>query len=319
MQNIPIISLKSDVKVSAQAIGLACEEFGFFCISDHGISEELQVRLEILSQQFFALPHDEKMNISMEKGGRAWRGFFPVGGELTSGKPDLKEGIYFGEELSCQHEKVKRDLPLHGPNLFPAIPQFKETVLEYMEQMTQLSHRLMSLISMSLGLEEDYFFKHYTNDPTLLFRIFHYPPVSEQNVLTHPWGVGTHTDYGLLTILKQDDCGGLEVHSKNGWMAVPPMANTFVCNIGDMLDYLTNGRYLSTPHRVRNTSGKERYSFPFFFDPGFAAAIQKLPNQPLHKTTRWDHADLHQFQGSYGEYLVGKVSKVFPTLATRKL
>jgi isopenicillin N synthase-like dioxygenase len=319
MRRIPIISLKSDVTEIAQTLGLACEDFGFFCVSDHGISLDLQSRLEKLSQQFFALPLEQKMAISMDKGGPAWRGFFPVGGELTSGKPDLKEGLYFGEELSAEHPKVREGLPLHGANLFPSIPGFRETVLEYMAQMTDLSHRLMGFISLSLGLREDFFFANYTNDPTLLFRIFHYPPVNEENRATHPWGVGTHTDYGLLTILKQDDCGGLEVYSKKEWLAVPPMPDTLVCNIGDMLDYLTGGRYLSTPHRVRNTSGKERYSYPFFFDPGFAAPIKKLPHQPKSTSTRWDNADLYQFQGSYGEYLVGKVSKVFPTLATNKL
>ncbi len=309
---IPVIDLSQDEKVAATLIGQACGEHGFFCIINHGVSLELQERLENLSQQFFAQDEASKMKIAMSKGGKAWRGFFPVGGELTSGKPDLKEGLYFGDELPASDPR-----PLHGANLFPDVPEFREAVMEYMAAVTKLSHQLMRLISLSLGLDKDYFQKNYTTDPTLLFRIFHYPPSTPENVITHPWGVGTHTDYGLLTVLKQDDCGGLEVKAKSGWMAVPPIPNTFVCNIGDMLDYLTQGRYRSTPHRVRNTSGRERYSYPFFFDPGFNAPILPLPNLsglPDRMSERWDHADLYQFQGNYGDYLLKKVSKVFPEL-----
>lgn len=309
---IPVIDLTQDERSVAAMIGRACAEHGFFCITHHGISLELQHRLENLSTRFFAQDEATKMQISMSKGGKAWRGFFPVGGELTSGKPDLKEGLYFGDERPSTDPR-----PLHGPNLFPNIPEFRETIFEYMTAVTQLSHRLMELVSLSLGLEKNYFRQHYTADPTLLFRVFHYPPSTPENIVTHPWGVGTHTDYGLLTVLKQDDCGGLEVHAKSGWIAVPPLTNTFVCNIGDMLDYLTQGRYRSTPHRVRNTSGRERYSYPFFFDPGFSAPIKSLPNLsglPDRMAERWDKADLYQFEGAYGDYLLKKVSKVFPAL-----
>jgi isopenicillin N synthase-like dioxygenase len=309
---IPVIDLALDEEITAAMIGQACREHGFFCITNHGVSRELQQRLEDLSQRFFALDEVTKLEIAMSKGGKAWRGFFPVGGELTSGKPDLKEGLYFGAELPATDPR-----PLHGANLFPALPQYRETVLDYIAALTALSHRLMRLVSLSLGLAPEYFQRHYTSDPTLLFRVFHYPPSTPENLATHPWGVGTHTDYGLLTVLKQDDCGGLEVHTKAGWLAVPPHEDTFVCNIGDMLDYLTEGRYRSTPHRVRNTSGRERYSYPFFFDPGFAAPIRPLPNLsglPHRRSERWDHADLYQFEGTYGDYLLKKVGKVFPDL-----
>src|SRR3984957_19373628 len=133
------------------------------------------------------------------------------------------------------------------------------------------------------------------------------------------WGVGEHTDYGLLTLLAQDDVGGLQVKTAQGWIEAPPLSDTLVCNIGDMLDRLTGGYYRSTPHRVLNTSGKERYSFPFFFDPAFDAAIVPLPDHAKlardDSTERWDCQNVHDFAGSYGDYLIGKVSKVFPALA----
>ncbi len=130
--------------------------------------------------------------------------------------------------------------------------------------------------------------------------------------------MGEHTDYGVLTILKQDDCGGLQVKTGSGWIEAPPLADSFVCNIGDMLDRLTGGVYRSTPHRVRNVSGKSRISFPFFFDPGWNAEIVPLPahaGASDDSNERWDQANVHTFTGTYGDYLMSKVSKVFPDLA----
>src|SRR5262249_39096214 len=140
----------------AAALRAACEDAGFFYAVGHGVDAQLQRRLEDLSGRFFAQPLDEKMKIRMELGGRAWRGYFPVGGELTSGKPDLKEGLYFGAELDAYHPLVRSGTPLHGPNLFPAIPGFRENVLAYLEAMTNLGHALMRGIALSLGLEAAY-------------------------------------------------------------------------------------------------------------------------------------------------------------------
>ena len=102
-------------------------------------------------------------------------------------------------------------------------------------------------IAIGLGLTPTWFEEHVTADPTVLFRIFHYPPGDDSD-----WGVAEHTDYGLLTLLAQDDRGGLQVHAPDGWIDVPAEPDVLVCNIGDMLDRLTGGRYRSTPHRVRN-------------------------------------------------------------------
>jgi isopenicillin N synthase-like dioxygenase len=198
------------------------------------------------------------MQIRMALGGRAWRGYFPVGGELTNGKPDLKEGIYFGSELNQTHPAVQAGVPMFGANLFPEIPLFRSTVLEYLAVMTQLGHAVMAGIALSLSTDASYFRDRYTTDPLILFRIFNYP--SQSNPQGQSWGVGEHTDYGLLTILKQDDLGGLQVKTKSGWIDAPPIANSFVCNIGDMLDRLTGGLYRSTPHRVKNVSGRDRLS-----------------------------------------------------------
>src|SRR5581483_5477960 len=121
-----------------------------------------------------------------------------------------------------------------------------------------------------------------------------------------------------LTVLLQDDAGGLEVRSSSGWVSAPPVPGSFVCNIGDMLDRMTRGVYRSTPHRVRNPAPRDRLSFPFFFDPNFLAPVQPidLPGEaPVDdRDERWDRASVHAFQGTYGDYLLNKVAKVFPQL-----
>ena len=212
----------------------ACTTSGFFYISGHGVPVELQERLDRLSREFFALPLESKMRISMERGGAAWRGYFPCYGELTSGRPDLKEGLYLGTELPPSHPLVAAGTPLHGANLFPddELPALRPTVLEYVERVTQLANTVMEGIALGLGLDADYFRRHYTADPTVLFRIFLYPEHSRAALDADSFGVGEHTDYGVLTILRQDNSGGLQVKSPSaGWIHAPPIENTFVCNM----------------------------------------------------------------------------------------
>jgi isopenicillin N synthase-like dioxygenase len=320
--HIPLIDVSELVargasqRAVAERLGDACRESGFFYIVGHGVDEALQTRLRDLSREFFAQDLETKLQIRMALRGRAWRGYFPVGDELTSGKPDQKEGLYFGEELAADDPRVRAGTPLHGPNLFPAKPEgFREAVLQYMAALTGLGHRLMAGLALSLGLEESYFADRCTGEPLTLFRIFNYPPPADSSL----WGVGEHTDYGLLTILSQDDAGGLEVKSRSRWVPAPPVPGSFVCNIGDMLDRMTGGLFRSTPHRVRNPAPRDRLSFPFFFDPNFFARVRpiELTGQDLSHDDweeRWDHTSVHAFEGTYGDYLLGKVGKVFPEL-----
>nr|BFE65810.1 isopenicillin N synthase family oxygenase [Dactylosporangium thailandense] len=300
---------------AAREIEAACRASGFFYVSGHGVDPGLIARLDAAARTFFALPEAEKLEIAMARGGRAWRGFFPVGAELTSGVPDRKEGLYFGTELGPDAPQVRARLPLHGANLFPArVPELRETVLRYIDALTGTAQAVLRGVAQSLGLDAEYFATGYTADPTVLFRIFHYPPSPPGS---SDWGVGEHTDYGLLTLLLQDDNGGLQVRrpDADGWIDAPPIPGTFVCNIGDMLDRMTGGWYRSTPHRVRNTSGNERLSFPFFFDPDFTAEVPPLPGRTATgDSRRWDGQDLRAFTGTYGDYLVRKVGKVFPEL-----
>ena len=244
---------------------------------------------------------------------------FQLGAELTSGMPDQKEGLYFGAELAARDPRA--GLPLHGQNLFlDGDLELRETVLEYIDAMTALGHSLMTGLSLSLGLERRYFQDRVTGDPLVLFRIFNYPALGEAEVSR--WSVGEHTDYGLITLLLQDDVGGLQVKSSAGWMDAPPIPNSFVCNLGDMLDRMTGGRYRSTPHRVRNAADVPRMSFPFFFDPGWNVRVRPIEGVDVttdDRDARWDGASVHAFEGTYGDYVLRKVSHVFPHLGRENL
>jgi isopenicillin N synthase-like dioxygenase len=288
---VPVVDLRLPAADTARAIDAACRSVGFFSIVGHGVDPALAERVDAAARAFFARPEEQKAEIAMARGGRAWRGWFPLGGELTSGVPDGKEGLYFGAELGPDHPRVAAGTPLHGANLFPTEPpDLGPAVLAWLDAMTALGHRLAELVGVALGLDPRWFERHLTADPTVLFRIFRYPPAPPGD---GGWGVAEHTDYGLLTILRQDDRGGLEVRTTAGWEAVPPLDGAFVVNLGDMLERMTDGAYRSTPHRVRNASGADRVSLAFFFDPS------------------WD-ADVGD--GTYADYLLAKVARVFPDL-----
>jgi isopenicillin N synthase-like dioxygenase len=304
----PLLASTGDRAATIAQLDDACRRCGFFYLTGHGIAVD---GLEAQARAFFAQPTGAKLAIAMTRGGRAWRGYFPLGGELTSGAPDWKEGIYFGAELADDDPRVRAGTPLHGKNLMPSEPPgLGAAVLAHIDACTRLGHVVMSALGVALGHPEDAFRARYLADPLTLFRIFHYPPPPPEQT----WGVGEHTDYGLLTILAQDDCGGLEVRSRDGWVEAPPIPGAFVCNLGDMLERLSNGRYRSTPHRVRNRSGRDRVSMAFFFDPSFDAVVPTPADFVDDVVTRWDGQSVRAFEGTYGEYLVRKVSRVFPEL-----
>ncbi len=334
MPTVPIIDIaplrdagdRAALDACTAQIDRACRDVGFFLVVGHGVPPEQLRRLDRAARAFFALPEAEKARIAMEHAGRAWRGWFPEGGELTSGRPDAKEGCYFGAELAPDDPRVLAGHPLHGPNLFPERPpELRAEVLAWIDTMTELGHLLVRGVARGLGLDADWFDRHLTADPTVLFRIFRYPPRPSPD----GWGVAEHTDYGLLTILAHDGTPGLQVRpTGGGWLDVPVVEGAFVVNLGDMLERMTGGRYRSTPHRVvsppvpEGETARDRLSFPFFFDPGWDAEVRPVPDvgdpgrrrEPDGAAPRWDGEDVHAWTGTYGDYLTAKVAKVFPGL-----
>ena len=321
---IPIIDLSlpdSEIKKSLQK---AMSSVGFFYIKNHGINETKIQELSTIFGEFFELSVEQKQKVRMELAGLAWRGWFPLHGEMTSGKPDRKEGYYFGSE------NVDKNLParlMRGGNLWPdSLSELKPKLIEYLDDLTKLAQKLLSHVALSLNLESDYFLERFTNDPTILFRAFSYPP-SLNNREQSEWGVAEHTDMGFLTILKQDDLGGLEVFNKKSktWVSAPPVDETFVVNIGDMLERWTHGVYVATPHRVRNVSDKTRLSMPFFFDPNWDCKLTPIDENLLSKEVlelrgsernRWDGLKLGDLDAkmTYGEFVDEKITKCFPFL-----
>ena len=326
MVELPVVDVSALVDPSSsyeerRAVGArldeACRTCGFLLVTGHGVDPALRDDLERLAREFFALPEEEKARIAMSRAGSAWRGWFPVGGELTSGEPDRKEGVYFGTELPADDPRVLAGTPLHGANLFPERPAaLGGVVLRWIDEVGALGAALLRGLALGLGLDEDWFARTLTADPTILFRAFHYPPGDADS-----WGVGEHTDYGLVTLLAQDHHGGLQVRSQGEWIDVPADPYVFVVNIGDMLDRMTRGRYRSDPHRVRNLSGQDRVSFPLFVDPSWDARVAALPDSVFAADapdddggSRWDGASVHAWEGPYGDYLTAKVARVFPDL-----
>jgi isopenicillin N synthase-like dioxygenase len=283
---IPIIDLEpllhgtqEEQALVIREIGQACREIGFFYIIKHNIPAELVARVFAESARFFALPESVKAEIGIEKSA-CHRGWFKVGGEnLDPAKQkldgDLKEGVKIGRDLGPEHPLVVAGTPLHGPNQWPDLAGWREVMQEYYDAMEALGRRLLQAFASALGLSSEYF-DGWLEAPMTTLGPLHYPP-QRGHITEAQIGAGAHTDYGCLTMLAQDEAGGLQVRSKAGvWIDAPPVAESFVVNIGDMMERWTNGVFTSTLHRVINVSGRERYSVPFFFDPDFDTPVECL-------------------------------------------
>lgn len=279
---IPVIDiaplLHGDFSPAAQ-IGRACREIGFFYIKNHGIAQSEIDAVYAQAKRFFDLPVAEKEKSAIEKS-TCHRGWFRLGGEnldpAKQAQGDFKEGFKIGRDLPPDHERVKAGLPLHGPDVWPDLPGWQSVMQGYYDKMVDLGALLLSAFAVSLGLKPDYFFPWLGITMTTLGPL-HYPPQSGR-ITEARLGAGAHTDFGCLTLLHQDNAGGLQVQGLDGtWLDAPPIPGTFVVNIGDMMERWTNGVFRSTPHRVINISGQERYSLPFFFDPDFYAPVECLP------------------------------------------
>jgi len=325
-ETIPIIDLSilhtpEGVEILSTQIGDACRDIGFFYVINHGVPSSLVHELFNVGYDFFQnKANEDKLKISMKYAARAFRGYFVLGGELTRKKPDWKEGLYFGAELQDDHPFVLEGKPMHGKNLWPEdMPQMKDAVLNYMEALTVLGHLIMELIGRSLALDPNYFREKFTSEPFTPFRLFYYPPDDLGYHLddhTERWGVGEHTDYGVITILAQDEIGGLQVKTKSGeWIEAPPIPNSFVVNIGDMLGIWTGGKYKATPHRVKNISSNGRLSAPFFFDPGFDCVIEPASSFDGDNNLFVDANSPWSKPFRYGDYIHMKVMNNFPELS----
>jgi len=283
---LPIIDISglssadmADRKAVGAALRAACLDKGFFYIKNHGVSEDLISDVFSEAAAFFALPPEQKDEVNKARS-TCNRGYEPLQGQtLEAGAPpDLKEGYYVGPDHAPDDPRVLAGMFNHGPNQWPAQrPNFKPVMQAYLNELMALSARMMGGIALSLDLPEDYF-DGYNRDPMATVRLLHYPPQPAQ-ARPNQKGAGAHTDFGGLTLLRQDDVGGLQVwdQASDGWIHADPVPQTYVVNLGDMIARWTNDRYRSTVHRVVNMSGRERYSVPFFYTGNYAHTVECIP------------------------------------------
>lgn len=274
----------------AAALRAACAEHGFFYIHGHGVDPALTREVLSASARFFDLPLAQKLQADKALSA-CNRGYEPLRNQtLQAGTPpDVKEGYYIGVELPADDPRVLAGKFNHGPNLWPAeLPGFRDTMDRYFAAMLDLGGLLMRSMALSLNLPERHF-EGFVEGAVATLRLLHYPPQPPQPAPGEK-GCGEHTDFGSVTLLLQDDVGGLQVRdvARNTWIDAPPLPGTYVVNIGDLIARWTNGRYHSTLHRVINRSGRERYSVPFFLTGAPDHEVACLPTclsegeQPLY-------------------------------------
>lgn len=262
----------------ARAVREACEGPGFFYLAGHGVPPSEIEAIFAASRRFFALPLEERLKVKLTP--KQNRGYQPLGSRMYSDKadaPDLNESFKYQRELPADDPDILNGNRVHARNRWPeGLPGWREVLIGYYDQMERLTDALLGAFALALDLAEDYFAAFFRK-PLTQINLLHYPP--------HPplapgrqFGLRPHSDTTAFTILAQGDVGGLQVEHDGEWIEVPPIAGTFVINIGDMMARWTNDRFASTPHRVVNRSGLERYSVPFFAIPDFDAVVACLPS-----------------------------------------
>ncbi len=242
----------------------ASQSLGFIYVKGHGIPNDLINSVRENAIQFFRGSSEEKNRVKITQSHRGWLGY---GGAVMNAKDkaDLKESFIWGMENI--NGVFPDDHPLRGENIWPEnIPKFKSLSMEYFDQAHRVAKHLMRGFAIGLGLQEQFFLK--TNTKPLSRASFVYYPPQPIEMGEDQFGVGEHTDFGVLTVLCQDLTGGLQVKDVNGdWLQAPPIDGTLVINVADLLSRWTDGAYKSTPHRVINNSGKERLSLVLAYDP----------------------------------------------------
>jgi isopenicillin N synthase-like dioxygenase len=280
----------------------AAEGIGFFYVRNHGVPRTLIEQVYATSRRFFALPAATKQSVCIDT---RHRGFLGVGAArmYDGARIDLKESFIWGPELGLDDPDVAAGKKLMGPNQWPAVmPELAPTLTAYMECVMDCGRRLLRGFAASLKLDLD-FFGPYFMKPLTRCSLIYYPPQPLESD-SEQFGVAPHTDYGGLTLLSQDDTGGLQVRARSGqWVTAAPIADTLVVNIGDLMARWTNDRFVSTPHRVVNSSGRPRYSVGVFFDPHYDSVIDPRELRP-------DDAPLYP-PVTCGEYIVGRLDKSF--------
>ncbi|XP_050887488.1 flavonol synthase/flavanone 3-hydroxylase [Lathyrus oleraceus] len=273
VDEIPIIDLSQSNQLNLiSEIGKACEEWGFFQVINHGVPSDVSKKVEIESKKFFELSMEEKKKVKRD----AVNAMGYHDAEHTKNIRDWKEVFdYLVEDATLvpsSHEP--NDLELRTLyNQWPLYPtHFRETMEEYARELEKLSYKLLELVSLSLGLPGDKFHDCFKNQLSTV-KLNYYPPCPFPNLAL---GVGPHKDSSALTVLAQDEIGGLQVKRKSlgDWVPVKPIPTAFVINLGDVFQVWSNDKYDCAEHRALVNSEKERFSHPFFLFPGHHVMVE---------------------------------------------
>ena len=247
----------------------AASEVGFLYVENHGVPEAIIERARAAGLAFFRLPREAKRTARVN---RFHHGYLEPGSTkmYDDARVDLKESFNWGNERDPETETGN---PLDGPNEWPpALPSFRSAVYPFFEAASHCAEHLLRGFALGSGLEAEHFIRH-RDRPLSRASLQYYPP-QPADAAEDQFGVAPHSDFGMLTVLCQDEVGGLEIRQPKGhWAAMPPLPGTFVVNVGDLLERWSNGRYRSTVHRVINRSGRERLSLVLAYDPDFETLV----------------------------------------------
>ncbi|CAI8585652.1 unnamed protein product [Vicia faba] len=266
VDEIPVIDLSETSQENLiLKIGKACEKWGFFQIINHGISSDLILKVEKEAKKFFELSMEEKNTLKRDVFNAI--GYYDA--EHTKKAKDWKEVYDFlakdGVQIPCSDDPHDLELCTQKNHWPQSLPHFREIMEEYGGKLEKLAYKLLELISLSLGLSGDKFLDCFENQLSLT-RLNYYPPCPFPELAL---GVGPHRDPCVLSIVVQDDTGGLQVKKNiiGGWVPIKPIPDAFVVNLGDIFQVWSNDKYESAEHRVVLNSQKERFSYPFFLFP----------------------------------------------------
>lgn len=309
----PLIKEKGNRQEIVDHISAACRDWGFFQIIGHDISPELISRLWREPQRFFALPAEVKQTVARTKDNA--RGWFNR--ELTKNTRDMKEVFDFGY---IPNPNLPDDDPANwtrdGVNQWPdarLCPDFRPTMWEYFRACERVAFSLLEVVGEALGVSPGTLTHDFRGKHTSFLRLNYYPRhdplIGDLDVsATEHWGVHQHTDAGALTLLIQDEVGGLEVCVNSKWFPVEPVEGAMVINIGDIVQVWSNDLYQAPVHRVQASGNRDRYSLPFFFNPSYDAVyapLKVLTNKksyPRYRPIHWGEFRWQRQQGDFANY-----------------
>ncbi|MEM6616276.1 MAG: 2OG-Fe(II) oxygenase family protein [Pseudomonadota bacterium] len=303
---IPVVDISSlrdgsDKPSVARALHAASTGLGFIYVKGHGIPTGAIETARETAYRFFRAGDADKETVRVTAQHRGWLG--QGGAKMDDdAKADLKESFIWGYE--DENGETPSDHPLRGQNVWPDfLPELHTNAMAYFHHAHDVAHHLMRGFAIGLDLPEDFFLK--SNSKPLSRASFVYYPPQPASMGDAQFGVGPHTDFGVLTVLCQDNVGGLQVQDINGdWIQAPPIPDTLIVNVADLLARWTGGAYKSTPHRVVNSSGRERMSLVLAYDPNPETIIDArdifgADHQPKEEAT------------TCGDYLVQRFERAF--------